>query len=519
MDYARSCPDDPEAELAARTLARRSLLDFTTYTYPAYIAEPMHVFIAAYLDRVLAGEIAKLLIFCFPQSGKSELVSVRFPAFWLAHRPEDPVILTSYGASLASAKSWESRNVVESPAFRSLFPGIRTDQTSRAKDHWRLAGRRGGVIAAGVGGAITGHGAQLGIIDDPFENWAQAHSSAVRKRVWDWYRGTFRTRIWEDGAIIVMASRWHELDLAGMLLQEEPGQWTVLRMSALAETQAERDEVSRRIGLPMGRPDWLNREPGESLCPQRFSREALLAIQADVGSVVWGAEYQGAPRAAEGEQIKRAWLDVNKEYSIGDAWRVRYWDKAGTAGGGSYTAGVLMAYIVGEYCVEDVVRGQWSAGEREDVIEETAVADVEKYGHVLIWIEQEPGSGGKESAESTLYRLSGYPVQADRPTGSKDVRLAPFRVEAEKGGVCLARGSWNRDYVDELCAVPFGRTRDQADATAGAFNKLAEVVRKHRLVMPIGRIFVGARRDGEWSVDDDAVLLSGGERPRIKAFA
>jgi predicted phage terminase large subunit-like protein len=89
------------------------------------------------------------------------------------------------------------------------------------------------------------------------------------------------------------------------------------------------------------------------------------------------------------------------------------------------------------------------------------------------YVEQEPGSGGKESADATIANLAGFAVYADRPTGSKDVRLEPFAAQAEAGNVRLLRGAWNQDYVEELCAVPNGAYRDQADATAGAFNKLA----------------------------------------------
>ncbi len=185
--------------------ARRHLLDFTTYTFPQYRPEPVHQVIAAALDEVIAGRCRRLMIFAPPQHGKSELVSVRLPAFWLAKRPNDPVILSSYGASLASSKSRQARNLVESTEFVELFPRITTDPTSRAVDRWDLARpNRASMLAAGVGGPVTGHGAMLGIIDDPFENWEQAQSETIRNNVWDWYRGTFRTRIWEHGAIILI---------------------------------------------------------------------------------------------------------------------------------------------------------------------------------------------------------------------------------------------------------------------------------------------------------------------------
>ncbi|GAB4514050.1 MAG: phage terminase large subunit [Anaerolineae bacterium] len=453
--------------------ARRELLHFTRYTFPQYAAEPAHELIARCLDRVVRGEIRRLMIFAPPQHGKSELASVRLPAFWLGRRPDHPVILASYAASLAYSKSRQARGIVESAEYARLFPGVATRQDSRAVDHWELAPpHRGGMLAAGVGGPITGHGAMLGIIDDPFENWEQAQSQTIRDRVWEWWRTTFRTRIWEDGAIILIMTRWHEDDLAGRLLQEQADRWTVLRLPALAETQEERDENNRRLGLPTGQPDPLGRQPGEPLCPGRFSREALEEIRRDVGPMAWAAEYQGAPRAPEGNRFKRHWFPI-VDAAPAQARRVRYWDKAATAGGGAYTSGVLMAEAGGIYYVEDVVRGQWSAWQREQVIRQTAELDRQRYGNtVQIWIEQEPGSGGKESAENTIRNLAGFPVFADRPTGDKDVRLEPFAAQAEAGNVRLVRGAWNGAYIEELCAIPNSPYRDQADATAGAFNKL-----------------------------------------------
>lgn len=159
------------------------------------------------------------------------------------------------------------------------------------------------------------------------------------------------------------------------------------------------------------------------------------------------------------------------------ARRVRYWDKAGTAGGGDYSAGVLVARTPdGRYFVEHVARGRWSAGERNAVIRTTAAADHARYrgaGGVGVWVEQEPGSGGKESAEISVRELAGYNVRAERVTGEKVGRAMPFAAQVEAGNVWLVEGAWNRDYLDELSTFPGGTHDDQVDASAGAFNKLA----------------------------------------------
>lgn len=477
-------PQEAANELLARRRARNSILAYTKYTFPQYKVDPAHHVIAEHLDAVVAGELTRLAIFAPPQSGKSELVSVRLPSYWLAKRPNDPVILASYAASLAESKSRQARTLVESQEFRTLFgqhwtqeaPAIETWHESRAVNYWQLVPPyRGSELAVGIGGPVTGHGGLLGIIDDPFENWEQAQSLTYRNRAWEWWRTTFRTRIWEGGAIVLIMTRWHPDDLAGRILQEQGAKWTVLRLPALAETQAERDENNKYLGLPTGEPDPVGRAPGEPLTPSRFSTKALIEIKQDVGSLAWAAEYQGVPRAAEGNRFKRQWFGKIVEAVPKFVRRIRYWDKAGTSGGGAYTCGLLMAEHEGNIYIEDVVRGQWSAFERETIIKQTAELDAIRGGSnwaVRIIVEQEPGSGGKESAESTIRNLAGFSIEADRPSGDKDTRLEPFAAQCEAGNVYLIRGEWNWGYIEEMVSIPNGTYRDQGDATAGAFNKL-----------------------------------------------
>lgn len=416
------------------------------------------------------GEIKRLMIFAPPQHGKSELASVRMPAFWLGRRPDDPVILTSYAASLATTFSRRVRALVESYEFADVFPNVTTDAEHRTVEHWTLKGHRGALLAQGVGGAITGHGAALGIIDDPYKGWEEAYSQSERERVWNWYRTVFRTRIWEHGAIVIINTRWHEDDLCGRLLRLYPDDWTVLRMPAIAEERDERMAANRILNQRPAAPDPLGREPGEALSPGRFSRSALLDIRQDVGSVAWFAEYQGVPRPPEGAMFKKEWFDLVSITPNRITKKVRYWDKAGTDGGGARTAGVLLGKDRhGMFYVIDVITGQWSPMERERIIQQTAHLDGIE---TAIWQEQEGGSGGKESAESTVRNLAGFDVHTETVTGNKEVRARPFAAQCEAGNVNLVKGRWNADYLEELTAFPFGRFADQTDASSGAFNKL-----------------------------------------------
>lgn len=190
----------------------------------------------------------------------------------------------------------------------------------------------------------------------------------------------------------------------------------------------------------------------------------------------------------EGLMFFRDWFYLVDVRPV-DAMRVRYWDKAGTEGGGAYSVGLLMSRTKeGIYTIEDIVRGQWSALERERIMLETAEQDAEDHGNqVLIYFEQEPGSGGKESAQATIRKLARFPVYRDIVSGkakrmsdgqslpgeAKIVRAQPFAAQAEAGNVRLIRAGWNHAYFEEVMAFPEYQFADQVDASSGAFNKLS----------------------------------------------
>ena len=150
---------------------------------------------------------------------------------------------------------------------------------------------------------------------------------------------------------------------------------------------------------------------------------------------------------------------------------MRYWDKAGTQDGGKRTAGVKIGRgYDGYFYIADVITGQWNAANREQAIKQAAQLDGLP---VTQWIEQEPGSGGKESADSTILNLAGFNIKAERPTGDKEYRAEPYAVQVKAGNIKLLAGPWNQLFIDEHKSFPRGKFKDQIDAAAGAFNKLA----------------------------------------------
>ncbi len=175
--------------------------------------------------------------------------------------------------------------------------------------------------------------------------------------------------------------------------------------------------------------------------------------------------------------FERQWFEIVRAAPADCRW-VRYWDKAATEGAGCNSAGVLMGKSKdGLFYVMEVRKGQLSALNRNKLIEQTAKDDAARFGKVEICVEQEPGSGGKESADFTIRQLAGYSVYAERPSGDKVERAQPLAAQAEAGNVKIVEGNWNQDYLDELCSFPEGKA-DQVDASSAAFNRLNTAKKK-----------------------------------------
>src|SRR5579875_2597193 len=208
------------AELLARRMARRSLIDFTTYTKPDFEVGEHHRVIANELEAVERGEVDRLMVFAPPRHTKSELSSRRFPAWYLGRHPNHQLICATYSGEFALDFGRDVRGIVAAPLFRNVFPEVFLRGDSRAANVWRTS--HGGISAyVGVGGAISGRGAHLAIIDDPFKNREEADSEVRREMVWKWYSSTLRTRLMPGGKIVMVLTRWHEDDLAGRILAQQ----------------------------------------------------------------------------------------------------------------------------------------------------------------------------------------------------------------------------------------------------------------------------------------------------------
>jgi hypothetical protein len=218
-----------------RRLARQGLQNFTEFTTPKWVAGKIHRVICEQCDRVLRKEIDRLLISCPPQHGKSTTASKRLPALALGYDASLDVISASATSTLAEEFGREVRNCIASSEYRTLFPATTLAEDSQAKGRWNT-NLGGGYYAIGVGGALMGRGAHLGLIDDPFATWEDGQSQLMRDKVWEWYTGTFYNRIRPGGAIIVIQHRMAEDDLAGRLIEQQNhggDKWTIVELPAL----------------------------------------------------------------------------------------------------------------------------------------------------------------------------------------------------------------------------------------------------------------------------------------------
>lgn len=461
-------PSEAAAELLRRRKARESLSDFTLYTMPDYQMNWHHKALCENLDKLLNGEIRRLMVFMPPRHGKSELVSRRLPAYALGRNPNLTLIACSYSADLSSRMNRDVQRVIDSAEYARLFPDTslygKNSRTAsngsflRNSDIFEIVGHQGVYRSAGVGGGITGMGFDIGIIDDPFKDRAEGDSATIRESVWEWYTSTFYTRQAKDAAILLTMTRWHEGDLAGRLLKlaaqdSQADQWTVIRFPAVLDESPESNDP---------------RAEGDALWPDHFNLEFFNSVKAQ-DSREWDALYQQRPSAREGAFFRIGQIEVIPAAPT-NLKTVRAWDLAASSKG-DFTAGVKIGKDDdGLFYILDVTRGQWLPDERNKTMLQTAALDGQQ---AKIRLAQDPGQAGVDQVQTLTRLLAGYSVKSERVSGSKETRADAFAAQVNAGNVKMVQGDWNKPFLEELRTFPLGKNDDQVDAAADAFNELA----------------------------------------------
>jgi predicted phage terminase large subunit-like protein len=421
--------------------------------------EPWQRIICERLERLLSERGARVLVHGPPQFGKSLVISQRFPAYALGRAPLLRVRTACYNISHAARFTKVNLELMRDPSYAAHFPGVAVPALAPA-DEWSTTARAAlrdanpSVKALGLGTGFTGLGVDVLIVDDPYKNAQEARSAAVNLALRDWWQQVVIPRLNPDANVVVMFHRWWEGDFAGWLIEQ--GGWEVLRFPALADG---------------GPDDPTGRAVGEPLSP-RFTREYLAAQRAAMGTA-FEALYQGTPYPAEGTMFKPGGV-VFVDAPPRGATFVRGWDIGATADAGDPTASALLYRTpTGRYGVAHARKGQWGTDQRDAIIRETATLDQATYGHVTQDLPQDPGAAGKSQAAAFVRLLAGFPVYTSTESGDKATRADPLSSQWNAGNVEIVRGTWNREYLDDMCAFPQGKHDHYTDASSRAFNRLA----------------------------------------------
>lgn len=453
-----------------RIVARHELDAYLEYTSNRSWQYAEHLgLLCQKLQEVERGNLLRLMVFMPPRHGKSEVISRGFPPWFLGRNPKKDIILTSYSAELAHDFSRQGRNRMRDWS-EEIF-GYELAADSSKITEWRIAGYGGGMKAAGVEGSITGKGAHVAIIDDPIKNWADAQSKTKRDNVWSWYQSTLLTRLAPRGAIVLVMTRWHNDDLAGRLLDKQPGKWEVLKFPALA-----------------GEDDPLGRDPGEALWPSRYTRDMLLERKEAIGSVKWPPLYQQEPpEEAIGALWTKQMIETNR-VSV-ENWRELNLDRiivsidpAGTKTEKSDETGIIVAGMKKIRHNASTERHFYVLEDKSDKYtpNEWATTAIRLYNNYQAdKIIAETNNGG-DTVEETIRNVDrSVPTGQVKATRNKKIRAEPISTLYERG---IAH---HVDIFEELEDqmtnwTPGDDSPDRLDAMVWAGHELGDTATPYR---------------------------------------
>lgn len=426
-----------------------------------------------------------LIINVPPGTSKTSTVMIMFPLWVWINWYHLSFITSSYTSALSLESAEYSREVMRSDKFKKLFPELEIKADKDTKSNFRIikkvptdSKRRpyhtrqkigGNRFSTSVGGSLTGFHGHFLMVDDPVDP-NRAVSKVELDKANHWISQTLMTRKKNKltTPLILIMQRLHQNDPTGGLLKKYGKNGKIKHISLPGEinTQGVKHFVKpANLLLQYKKRNGL-------LDPKRLSASVLKELMMHLGQYGYAGQISQNPVPAGGGMFKVDRFPIIEQMMnpANIVRTVRYWDKAGTQDGGAYTAGVKMHLLnSGKVLIANVARGQWATEQRELIIKKTAEADgVDCY----IYFEQEPGSGGKESAEATIRNLRGFAAYADRPTGDKVYRADPYSVAVNNGDVMLLQGEWIVPFKEEHQFFPKGTYKDQVDAAAGAYNIL-----------------------------------------------
>lgn len=431
-----------------------------------YQLEWFHDIIATKLEagfyRLMSGQNVRLMIFMPPRHGKSDEATQKFPSWALGKAPTIPIMVSSYSDELATDFGMLTRNIMNTPEYHAMFD-TRLRADAKAKGRW-ITEDGGSYTAVGVGGALTGRGLKIGIIDDPFKNREEADSAVIRESRYNWYRSTFYTRAEGFSMIIFILTRWHDDDLAGRVLRDAAeakrlglpyDDWEIIEFKAIATE----DDEHRKIG--------------EALWPAKFDIPQLKTIRTAIGPYEFSALYQQHPVDEENRKFKQAWFRYRayEEVSQWQTYNTMTIDPRGKKDVelGNDFVGVTVNFVDAQ--------ANWNIISYREKLSATAVIDLiftnwQRYNLHKIGIEDNQFTQALMVSIEAEMKIRGvYPnIELLKHGGTqKELRIEALVPRYEHGNIYhLTIGGANqcKDLEDELALFPKAANDDASDSCA-----------------------------------------------------
>ena len=449
------------SEARTRENSRDDFITFVRHCWPAFIAGRHHKIMADAFEKVARGELKRLIINMPPRHTKSEFASYLFPAWFLGKYPDKKIIQTAHTAELAVNFGRKVRNLADSQDYTDIFPETQLSSDSKAAGRWSTS-KGGDYFAIGVGGAVTGKGADILIIDDPHSEQDAAlgaYSPEVYDKVYEWYTSGPRQRLQPGGAIIVVMTRWSTRDLTGQLIKrsasiEGSDDWEIIEFPAI---------------MPSGEPLW----------PEFWPLEQLSALKAELPNAKWNAQYQQDPTSEEGALLKREWWNVWEPESpppceaVIQSWDTAFLKTQRSDYSACTTWGIFMhpdesGREVPNLILLDAFKDKYEFPELKRVA----------YEHYWQWEPDQMVVEKKASGAPLIFELRsmGIPVTEFTPSRGQD-KIARVNAVTDlfaSGVVWVPMTRWADDVIEECAAFPAGDHDDYVDSVSQALLRFRQ---------------------------------------------
>jgi predicted phage terminase large subunit-like protein len=446
------------------TAAQNTLLGFAHYTYPGFKEGAHHRKLAQIFEDVISGAKRRVIINIAPRMGKSEFSSYLFPAYFLGKFPHKKIIMGTHTSSLSEDFGRRIRNLIETPEYATIFPDTQVSEDQKASGKWSTSAG-GQYYAVGVGGSIAGRGADLFVIDDPHsEQDIKAGTRTPFDAAWGWFQTGPLQRLMPGGAIIVIMTRWSQLDLTGMLINHQvknpdADKWEIVELPAILHEHTPQEK---------------------SLWPEQWPLEQLQAKRAGMDPRFWQAQYMQNPTSEVAAVIKREmWKVWEPEKPPTCEYIIQSWDTAHeTKTSADYSACTTWGVWFNEedndnahIILLDAIKGRW------------AFPDLKKRASEY-YREWEPDACliEKKAAGAPLIqelRAMGIPISEFSPSRGKTgtsndkvVRLNAVSDMFTSGRVWVPDTRWARELVEEVAAFPAGEHDDYVDTMTQALMRM-----------------------------------------------